>query len=195
MESMPPNSDDESHDWLRRLPDGFYRGFSSVHWQMTIENRATGWLKPGFHARFREALLHTMARFDLICPIYCLMPDHMHLLWTGISEAAEQKKATKFFREHVNPLLDRSLKGTRFQKQSYDHVLRQHEKGADAVREMAWYIQQNPVRAGLVREAAEWPYLGCMVAGYPTLHPVQEKYWERFWKVRSTMIQRKHGDS
>lgn len=188
---MQPSEFDDSdqHDWLRRLPEGFYRGHTSVHWQMTTENRVTGWLKPGFHARFRELLLHTMARFDLACPIYCLMPDHMHLLWMGISDASEQKKAAKFFREHVNHLLDRSLKGTRFQKQAYDHVLRQSEKGADAVREMAWYIQQNPVRADLVKEEADWPYLGCMIAGYPTLHPLDEGYWEKFWKIRAALVE------
>ena len=63
------------------------------------------------------------------------------------------------------------------------------------MREMACYIQQNPVRAGLVAEASEWPYLGAMLPGYPTLHPLQEKYWERFWKIRAVMIERKRGNS
>jgi len=184
---------EKQHDWLRRLPAGFYRGLSAVHWQMTIEGRVTGWLKPGFHARFREVLLHTMARFDLVCPIYCLMPDHLHLLWMGVAETSDQKKAAKFFREHGSALLERSLKGTRFQKQGYDHVLRQHEKGADAVREMAWYIQQNPVRAELVQETSDWPYLGCMVPGYPTLHPLGDGYWDKFWKVRAAMVERGRG--
>jgi len=186
---------EKTHDWLRRLPTGFYRGFSAVHWQMTVQDRVEGWLKPGFHARFREILLHTMARHDLICPIYCLMPDHMHLLWMGVSNDSDQKQAAKFFREHLNPLLARSVPGTRFQKQAYDHVLRQSERGPDAVREMAWYIQQNAVRAELVTAASEWPFLGSMLPGYPTLHPLHEKFWERFWKIRTVMIERTRGDS
>lgn len=194
MESAEDPPLEEKHNWLRRLPEGFYRGHSSVHWQMTIQDRAQGWLKPGFHARFREVLLHTLARHDLVCPIYCLMPDHMHLLWMGTSSDADQKLAAKFFREHVNALLHRSLNGIRFQKQAYDHVLRQSEQGADAVREMAWYIQQNPVRAGLEVEESDWPYLGCMVPGYPTFHPLQEKYWKRFWKIRAVMIEQKRSD-
>lgn len=162
---------------------------------MTIEDRTTGWLKPGFYARFRELLLHTMARHDVICPIYCLMPDHMHLLWIGVAKEADQKAAAKFFREHVNALLDRSLKGTRFQKQAYDHVLRSNERGADPVREMAWYIQQNPVRSKLVTHESEWPYLGCMIPGYPALHPLEEGYWGRFWRIRAAMVERKMGVS
>lgn len=176
-------------DWLPRLAEGFYRGFSSVHWQMTLDRRVTGWLKPGFHARFRELLLHTMARYHLLCPAYCLMPDHMHLLWMGVAEAADQRKAARFFRTHVNALLERSLPGARFQKQAYDHVLRQHERGADAVREMAWYVLQNPVRAGLVKHADEWPQLGAMLPGYPTLHPLEDGYWDTFWKIRAAKIE------
>jgi putative transposase len=146
----------EHPDWLPRLADGFYRGHCSIHWQMTLDQRKTGWLKPGFHVRFRELLLHTMARYHLLCPIYCLMPDHLHLLWMGVAKSTDQRKAARFFRRHANELLKRTLPGTRFQKQAYDHVLRQHEKNADAVREMAWYIVQNPVRAGLVTRGLIW---------------------------------------
>lgn len=60
MESDAELPNKPSHDWLRRLPEGFYQGLTSVHWQMTMEDRTEGWLKPGFHARFRELLLHTM---------------------------------------------------------------------------------------------------------------------------------------
>lgn len=183
----------EKHDWLRRLPAAFYRGFNTIHWQMTLEDRVTGWLKPGFHTRFRELLLHTMARHDLICPIYCLMPDHMHLLWMGVAEDAEQKSAAKFFRQHVNDLLDQSLEGARFQKQPYDHVLRQNERGPDAGRALAWYVQHNAVRAKLVIHESEWPYLGCMIPGYPTLHPLEEGYWDKFWRIRATILERKRG--
>ncbi len=157
---------------------------------MALDRRATGWLKPGFHPLFRELLLHTMARHHLLCPIYCLMPDHLHLLWMGVAEEADQRKAARFFRQQVNDLLDRSLPGVRFQKQAYDHVLRQHEKGPDAVRGMAWYILQNPVRAGLVSRAEEWRYLGAMVPGYPTLHPLEERYWDKFWKIRAALVER-----
>ena len=193
MDSSDSNSPPKHPDWLPRLSAAFYRGFTSVHWQMTLDGRAQDWLKPGFHRCFRELLLHTMARYDAVCPIYCLMPDHMHLLWMGVSNEADQKVAAKFFLQHVNDLLDRSLSGARFQKQAYDHVLRQQERGPDAVREMAWYILQNPVRAGLVKRVEEWPNLGCMMPGYPTLHPLEEGYWDKFWKIRGAMVERKRG--
>jgi REP element-mobilizing transposase RayT len=41
----------------------------------------------------------------------------------------------------------------------FDHVLRSDESYADK-----WnYVRENPVRAGLVRDASEWPYQGEIV--------------------------------
>jgi hypothetical protein len=41
----------------------------------------------------------------------------------------------------------------------FDHVLRNEEGYAQK-----WdYVQQNPVRAGLVDSATEWPYQGLIV--------------------------------
>lgn len=155
---------------------------------MTIDQRRQGWLTAEFHLRFREVLLHTLTRHELISPIYCLMPDHMHLLWMGISHDSDQKNAARFFRRHVNTLLDQSLAGTRFQQQAYDRVLRQSDTGPDAVRELAYYIQDNPVRAKWVQRSQDWPYLGSMIPGYPTLHPLDDDFWTRFWKIRSQQI-------
>ena len=71
-------------DYLKRLPVEYYRGQAYVHWSMTMEHRKTGWLIPIFYYKFREILTHTMFRYGLCCPIYCCMPDHIHLLWIGI---------------------------------------------------------------------------------------------------------------
>jgi hypothetical protein len=56
------------HDYLRRLPDGFYRGRAMVYWTMTIQGRRCGWLTGELHLEFREVLLHTLARFRLYAP-------------------------------------------------------------------------------------------------------------------------------
>jgi hypothetical protein len=43
-----------------------------------------------------------------------------------------------------------------WQKSFFDHVLRSDESAAEK-----WeYVRQNPVRAGLVASADEWPYAG-----------------------------------
>src|SRR5690606_37194903 len=91
---------EKSH--LPRLDAQAYRGQSYVHWTMTIKDRQTGWLTPAFSFQFRELLCHTAFRYALTCPIYCLMPDHMHLLWIGIDDRSDQVKASKYLRRHLN---------------------------------------------------------------------------------------------
>src|ERR1044071_8152604 len=127
---QPPKLLDGRKDYLKRLPPEFYRGQAYVHWSMTIEDRKTGWLTPAFYHEFREILTHTMFRFGLCCPIYCCMPDHLHLLWVGVCPDADQLKAMRFFRRQMRPVLEKLRVG--FQKQPYDHVLRDDERDRNA---------------------------------------------------------------
>jgi hypothetical protein len=129
------------HDYLRRLADASYRGTAAVHWSMTIAERRTGWLDTAHHAAMRELLLHTLARYHLACPVYCLMPDHGHFLWLGASPSADQRKAAAFFRRHWNLLL--RARGCELQLQGYDHVLREEERKHGAFAAVATYILEN----------------------------------------------------
>ena len=52
-------------DHLPRLAPEFYRGRACVHWTLTIENRAVGWLTPEFFQAWQFALLHACARTEL----------------------------------------------------------------------------------------------------------------------------------
>ncbi len=91
---------------LPRLSAEYYRGQAYVHWTMTTRNRETGWLIPSFYYKFREILAHTMFRYGLACPLYCCMPDHIHLLWVGILDLSDQQIAAKYFRKHLNRVLE-----------------------------------------------------------------------------------------
>lgn len=179
------------HDFLRRLPPEFYRGRAYVHWSMTIEDRKTGWLTPEFQATFREMLTHTMFRFGMCCPIYCLMPDHWHLLWAGILDSADQLVAAKFFRRQMNPVLEKA--GCRLQLQGYDHVLREEELERSALESVVEYIARNSERAELVGldRYREYPFMGCLIPGYPELKLWLPDYWTRFERTISYL--RKNG--
>ena len=152
-------------DYLRRLPAEHYRGYAYVHWSMTIEDRKRGWLVPIFYYKFREILTHTMFRYGLCCPIYCCMPDHLHLLWVGMLDTADQPNAAKYFRKQLNPILAKL--GVRFQQQPYDHVLREEQRERTAFETVVEYIARNPERTGLVKADGyrDYPYTGCLVPG------------------------------
>jgi REP element-mobilizing transposase RayT len=84
-----------------------------------------------------------------------VMPDHVHLVFTpmcdpeGPISIPEIMQKLKSESAHgVNAALQR--KGRVWQGESFDHVLRR-EEGVDA---KVSYILENPVRAGLVRDAA-----------------------------------------
>jgi putative transposase len=181
----------DGRDYLRRLPAESYRGQAYVHWSMTMEERKTGWLVPIFYYKFREILTHTMFRYGLCCPIYCCMPDHIHLLWVGILDASDQRNASKFFRTLINPILEKF--GARLQQQPYDHVFRDDERNRSAFEQVVDYIARNPERAHLVAvdKCQEYPYTGCLVPGYPDLSPWQDGYWDLFWRTYENL--RKHG--
>jgi hypothetical protein len=180
---MKPNDVRDEHDYLRRLPPESYRGQAYVHWSMTMDDRKTGWLIPIFYYKFREILTHTLFRYGLCCPIYCCMPDHLHLLWVGILDGSDQRNAVKFFRAQLNPVLEKL--GARLQQQPYDRVLREEERERSAFETVVEYIARNPERTGLVPPDGyrEYKYTGCLVPGYPDLKPWQNDYWDLFWRI------------
>ena len=58
-------------------------------------------------------------------------------------------------RDFKNPEM-RDFPKPRWQKGFFDHVIRSEESYAQK-----WvYVRDNPVRAGLVRSAEDWPYAG-----------------------------------
>jgi len=169
---------------LPRLSPGFYRGHAFVHWTLTIEDRATGWLDEAFHARWQFVLLHTCARHRLVAPAYVLMPDHIHLLWVGLAEESDQCLAMEFLRKHLRL----ALGSASWQQRAYDHVLQENERERSAFVSAAHYVLENPVRAGLVATFGDYPSLGCCVAGYPDLDVRQNDYWELFWRIYNRLV-------
>jgi len=164
---------------LPRLEPQHYRGESYVFWTYTIANRQTGWLTDAFHRHFRELLLHATARYCCAAPTYCLMPDHLHWLGIGLGADSNQLKATRFLRQHLSP----HLAPARWQHQSHDHVLREHERQRDAVNATCHYITENPVRSGLAEQPSEWPYSGAILPGYPNLNPTDDGFHDIFWRL------------
>jgi REP element-mobilizing transposase RayT len=174
---------------LRRLDAAHYRGRSYVHWSMTVDQRATDWLDALHHARLREWLAHALGRHALVCPAYCAMPDHAHFLWVGWSDASDQRKAAALLRAAWNREL--RCRGCALQRQAHDHVLREEERERGAFTAVAAYVFENPVRAGLVEQWRDYPFLGALVPGYPELDPRAEDFWERFWRIYAGLAEKR----
>ena len=177
----PPNL---PRGYLPRLAADFYRGDAVVFWTHAVKDRGRGWLDDNFHRVFRELMLHAAVREQLLCPSYALMPDHLHLVWMGVAAESDQRRATAFLR----PRLEVALAPHRLQHQAFDHVLRPWERRRKAFAAVCDYISDNPVRAGLTARPDEWPYTGCIVAGYPDLNPLAADFWEIFWRIYDAKV-------
>jgi putative transposase len=82
--------------------------------------------------------------------LFLLMPDHCHALITFPESGTPWMKVVRDWKHW----LARSL-GIRWQIDFFDHRLRSDESHD----EKASYILANPVRAGLVKNPEEWPYV------------------------------------
>lgn len=165
--------------YLPRLAREHYQGDAIVFWTLAIFDRAKGWLTPSFHEQFKQMMFHAAAREGLLCPVYCLMPDHIHLVWMGLRLDSDQRNGMAFLRTHLEP----KLAPARFQPQAHDGVLREEKRKRNAFAKTCFYVRANPVRAGLLAETETWPYSGCIVPGYPRLDPGQEDFWSKFWNI------------
>ncbi|HKP02500.1 MAG TPA: transposase [Chthoniobacterales bacterium] len=93
---------------------------------------------------------------------YVIMPDHIHLFvcgppdfelgrWMGILKQCLEKAAPAT----ASPT-GRRLQKPFWQRRFFDHVLRSEESYSQK-----WnYVRDNPVRAGFVTDADDWPYAG-----------------------------------
>lgn len=119
-----------------------------------------GWELP---ESVRQTVLeHCLAEHGMKYWLHCavVMPDHVHLILSAgrdeegrAIELAEMMNGIKGASAHsVNQALGRT--GHVWQDESFDHVLRSSE----TVREKKDYVKENPVRKGLVKRAAQWPW-------------------------------------
>jgi len=88
---------------------------------------------------------------------YALMPDHLHAFVGTDDQKITLSAWMKSLKNSISKTLGRRrIVAPHWQKTVFDHLLRSSESYSEK-----WnYIRENPVRAGLVKRAAEWPFMG-----------------------------------
>jgi putative transposase len=96
---------------------------------------------------------------------YVLMPNHMHVL---VEPYIELPRITQWLKGRTARVCNRVLgrTGAFWHQESYDHWIRSYEALEETIR----YIENNPVRAGLVQSPDQWKWssAGCFAAGQTT---------------------------
>jgi putative transposase len=87
---------------------------------------------------------------------YVIMPDHIHLFVRGTLDFCLRQWVRMLRRALATRIV---AVPPHWQPGFFDHLLRNDESYAQK-----WeYVRQNPVRAGLVESAEDWPYQGEIV--------------------------------
>ena len=85
---------------------------------------------------------------------YVLMPDHLHLFAAPGRLEIDLERWVKYWKSQFTR--SRSIAEQQWQTDHWDSRLRSGES-----YDAKWsYVRENPVRAGLVKTADEWPYQG-----------------------------------
>jgi putative transposase len=120
--------------------------FITIHAQ---KRRVDQFCNPTTSAAIFKAALHYQDAHRWYCEILLLMPDHLHML-VSTPWNMEMAKVVGSWKQW----LSREYR-IKWQENFFDHRLRRDESG-----EQKWhYIRDNPVRAGLVENPEDWPWI------------------------------------
>ena len=89
---------------------------------------------------------------------YVIMPDHVHFFCSPEEDGKKLEVFVGKWKEWTAKYASRRQKVDMplWQPEFFDHVLRSGESYEEKWR----YTHDNPVRAGLVEDASDWPYQG-----------------------------------
>jgi len=89
---------------------------------------------------------------------YVIMPDHVHFFCAPELDAKPLSIFIGFWKEWTSKGIKRALElpGSVWHEEFFDHLLRSFESYSQK-----WdYVRENPVRAGIVAKADDWPWQG-----------------------------------
>ncbi len=99
-----------------------------------------------------------LEKFDIAIGRYVIMPDHLHLFVRGGPDFV-LGEWVKGLKRAISTALNANQHQIVWQPGFFDHILRNDESYSQK-----WeYVYENPVRAGQVQFADQWPYQGEIV--------------------------------
>jgi putative transposase len=146
-----------------RLHRDAYRGEICLAVTACLEGRKPLFTDAEVVGAFIATLSDVAARWSCAVPVYCFMPDHLHLVLQGLSPRADLYGAVIEFKQRTGYWLRRNRPEASWQKGFYDHVLRESEDLTTQVR----YVLDNPRRKGLVSSWDQYHFsgsVGCELA-------------------------------
>lgn len=147
-----------------------YSSSITQKYENLIEGTENGpaWLKEKEIAQIVLESLHFFDKKEYDLYAYCIMPNHVHVVFKVNGRELDQAKTTHIYPAtniigrlksytalNCNKVLGRT--GPFWQAESYDRVIRD----SDELENTIAYTLNNPVKAGLVKNWTDWPYTYC----------------------------------
>ena len=106
-----------------------------------------------------QQFLRTATQFEFAILAYCFMPDHLHVLAEGTAEHSDLPAFTALAKQRSAYVLRAVLATRLWQKGYFERVLRDDDDSFNVAR----YVVQNPLRAGLVKSPHDYPFMGSSI--------------------------------
>ncbi|HCG01667.1 MAG TPA: hypothetical protein DEV93_14105 [Chloroflexi bacterium] len=142
----------------QRLDDGVYcTAGRSTFFTLRSSHARTPFTDPAYADIALRCLIEQRAKSCCQVDVYCVMPDHIHLIVTPIKNGVSSLRYVERFKGRCTYLMRlRGWMGPLWQPRSFDRVLRSDE----GLHQAALYILENPVRAGLADTWQDYRWCG-----------------------------------
>jgi len=123
-------------------------------------------LEPGDEALYLDLMSAGLRRHGVACWSYCLMPNHVHFILVPGDEAGLARAVGEAHRRYAAFIGARGRWTGHLFQGRFGSVAMDEDHLMAAFR----YVALNPVKAGLARAAADWPWssTGAHIAGQST---------------------------
>ena len=141
-----------------RLKTFDYSGFNRYFLTICSRGRARVFLDHDAVSLILLQLARTADVEHVAVLAYCFMPDHLHALVEGTRMDSDFQRFVRVFKQRSSFAWKDRTGATLWQRSYFEHVLREDEDAFAVAR----YVLENPVRAGLVTNPEDYPFVGSL---------------------------------
>ena len=144
-----------------RLKDHDYSVLHAYFITICSFNKKPYFVKDDLNESVVSCIKEEAKRTGFLVYVYCLMPDHLHLLLSPPGDGVSVSGFIGGLKSKTTRIAwDFKIQGKLWQGRFYDHILRGKEK----MGVVGEYILNNPVRKGLVDDWRKYQYCGIINA-------------------------------
>jgi len=144
------------HPYPRHLGGFDYRGFRRYFLTFCTHDRRPLFTNARHVALVELHFLRTATEMEFADLAHCFMPDHLHAIVEGRAERADARVFIARMKQYSGFYFKRAFKEQLWQRYGYERVIRNDEATGKVIR----YVLENPIRAGLVSNVSEYPFVG-----------------------------------